>query len=468
MSLIKKFSFFLLPPVFQSFIAIAVLPIATRILGPEEYGVFALLTSLAAFGTVFASVGTGYLVAAHYPVIKAEEKNKMVSSMLAFGLSISIAFSLIIVLLWSLIANQWPAFSSIPKLALVLSLVSMVLSVPWTLSLDVITMDGKAKLFAAVLIGQSIVNAAAIIMSLFVFKMGLYALFVGSLAGSFVVFIGGFLALRSYLRLTMSWQWIKKILKLTIATLPANLLENLQTFVERSVLSINVGISQLGLYTHSQQYRSLAMMTVKAAARTVQPLTLEEARSEDLLFPKTKRTWDAMYIVLTFGGILSATVGREIISLLTNGKFASAYIFVVFWMIFLLIQNAGKPHTGVFYALDQGPVYARIQVVTYIIGLILLILLIPILGIAGTFIAVFAQMTIFRVWIQFKVKQYKKIPFQDGWVIFGTALILFTFLVSWGLKLNFVYNLALLLVMTALLLFFARRIVKESLTMLKI
>lgn len=80
-SFIKKFSFFLLPSVVQSIVAIAVLPIATRVIGSEEYGVFALLTSLAVFGTVFASVGTGYLVAAHYPVIKADNNN-MGSAML--------------------------------------------------------------------------------------------------------------------------------------------------------------------------------------------------------------------------------------------------------------------------------------------------------------------------------------------------------------------------------------------------
>lgn len=467
MSTIKRFSFFLLPSVFQSFTAIAILPIATRILGPEEYGIFALLTSLAAFGTVFASMGSGYLVAAHYQIIKEEEKNRMVSSIFVFGIAVAIMFSLIILFLWPLVTSQWSAFSNIPLPALILSLLAMIFSVPWTLSIDVITMDSKARLFAAVLIGQSIVNATAIIISLFVFKMGLYALFIGSLAGSVVVLIGGFLALWQYFKITVSWQWVKKILHITIATLPANLLENLQTFVERSVLSVNVGLSQLGLYTHSQQYRSLAMMIVKAAARSVHPLTLEEARSDDLMFPKTKQTWDAMYVLLTFGGILSATVGHEIISFLTNGKFTNAYIFVVFWMMFLLIQHAGKPHTGVFYALDRGPVYARIQMATYIIGLILLILLVPIFGISGAFISIFAQMTIFRIWIQFKVREYKKVPFQDGWIIFGIALILFTFLVSWGLKFNFIYNLILLFVMTMMLLFFARKIVKDAFVFFK-
>ncbi|MBI5413115.1 oligosaccharide flippase family protein [Candidatus Peregrinibacteria bacterium] len=435
-------------------------------LGPEEYGVFALLSSLTAFGTVFASVGAGYLVAAHYPVIKDEEKKKMVASILAFGLGIAIIFSFIVILLWPAIGNQWAAFSSIPKLALFLSLISMVLSVTWTLSIDVITMDGKAKLFASVLISQSIINAAAIVFGLYGLKIGMLSLFAGSVAGSAILFIGALFALWPYLGGFMSWQWVKRILRLTVATLPANLLENLQTFVERSVLSINVGIAQLGLYTHSQQYRSLAMMTVKAAARTVQPLTLEEARSEDLLFPKTKQTWDAMYIVLTFGGLLSVTVGREIISLLTNGKFADAYVFVVFWMIYLLIQNAGKPHTGVFLAFDRGPAYARIQIATYIIGLILLVLLVPILGISGAFISIFAQMTIFRVCIQIKVKEYKKVPFQDGWIIFGIAFILLAFLISWGLKLNLIYNLILLLVMTSLLLFFARSIVKDAMSII--
>lgn len=461
MSFVRKFSFFLLPSVFQGVISIVILPITTRILGPEEYGVFALLTSLVGLGTVFASAGVGYVMAANYPVIADEEKKKLVSSTMIVGILIAFLFSAGVLLFWPIVASTWNEFAQIPRQALYLSLIAMVLGLPWTLSLDVITLEGKAKLFAMSLILQSIVTSAVVILSLYVFRLGLLSLFFGSVAGSAIVGISVFIALWRRIIYKGSLKWMSEILKMGFLTAPASLFENAYVLVERTLLSVYVGMAQLGLFTHSQQYRALAMMVVKAGARTVAPITLAEAREQELNFVNTKKTWDAMYVLLIFAGIISATFGKYIISVLTNGKFTEAYIFVVFWMIYLLIQNTGKPHTGVFYAFNRGASYALMQIIALAVGLASLLFLVPYVGVYGAVAALFLQMIVLRILIQIQARKLQKIPFQDWWVVYGVLLILTTLFISWYFKFGVAYNLFLLLVMTTLLLISAQKIVKE-------
>lgn len=459
MNVVKRFSLFLLPSVFQAVISFAVLPITTYLLGPEEYGLFALMSSITAIVSVIATMGIGYAVAADYQIIDELGKKRMIASIFAVSFLISIATSAIILFLWPLFANQWSLFKFIPFSAVILSFVSMVLSNPWVLAIEIITLEGKAHLFAVVIIIQSLISAVAVTVSLFVFNMGVLSLFVASLSGAAVVFCGSIVALRPYLKGIISFGWIKKILKLGIATVPANIMESIYTFIERSILSLSGGLAQLGLYTHSQQYRTMAMMALKAATRTVWPITLMEAREEQIFFPKTKQTWDVVYVGVTFLGLLFATFGRDIIALLTHGKFADAYIFVALWMIYLLVQNAGKPHTGIIWAYNKGIVCSWMQVAAILISIISLILLVPVLGAYGALIALFIQMIIFRVCIQIYVRKFRQgVPFQDWWIIFGSFLILLTMFLSFYFQMTHLGNFILLLIMCCIAAFSARKI----------
>lgn len=468
MSFVKKFSFFLLPSIFQGIIAIVILPITTRILGPAEYGVFALLTSLAGLGTVLSSAGVGYVIAAHYQVIVGDEKKKLVSSALVTGTLIGFLFCVAVLLFWSVITATWDVFSGIPIKTIYLSLIAMMLALPWTLSLDAITLDGRAKLFAMTLILQSVVNAAVVIFSLYALKADLLSLFFGWVAGSAVVCISTCIALWKNITFKSSLKWIHEILKIGFVTVPASLFENVYALAERILLSLHVGIYQLGIFTHSQQYRTIAMMFVKAGDRTVVPITLAEARAEEPNFINTKKTWDIMYIFLALAGMASATIGKYIISLLTNSKFTEAYIFVVFWMIYLLIQNTGKPHTGILIARNQGPSYALMQIVALTVGLVVLFFSVSRIGAYGAVTALFVQMITFRVFIQIKVRALQAIPFQDWWVILGIIFILTTWFIAWYFRFGVVHNLILFLVMAAVFLISARKIVKEAISKLKI
>ncbi|GEM_PF-5541147 len=461
MSFIKRFSFFALPPIFQGILSLLILPLTTNILGPREYGIFAFASSITGFGTIIASMGASYVTAAHYQTSDISERKHIVMSILFIGFLLSIVFSVIVLLLWPFFASHWEIFREISRRMLFISLCSMVLGIPWIFSADVLTLEGKASLFAWVQIVQSIVLFLATIGALYVFHLGIFSLFIGQLIAAFVATLGSIKTVLNYKGGKVVFKWIKEILKTGVSTIAPNIGESVYLILERSLLILWAGLSQLGLYTHSQQYRTATFMGLNALARTIFPLSLSEAREAESRFEKTRQAWNVGYLGVTVLGIFFATFGRDVISLLTHGKFSEAYVFVVLWMVLILVQSAGKPHTAFLLASNLGKLYARMHVYALLLAGLSLFLFIPWFGVFGALASLFVQMIFFRILIQIQVRKFRRISSQDRWIIIGSVFILLAFGLSQLAKFDRIGNLALLIIMYAALGYFGRHILRN-------
>lgn len=461
MNFFKKFSLFLFPSIFQTGLYIIMLPITTYVLGPGDFGVFALASAFSAFGTVLGSVGASYLIPGHYQIIDREERKEMMSTILIAGMFLSIIFGIVLLLLWPLINQQWSSFSEVPFRGLIFSLLTMILGLPWIFAYDIVVLEGKAALYSILIICQSIVSAAATIVSLYVFHQKGFALFIGPLAGSAVIFIGALYVFMPYLEFSLNRVWLKRLWKLGFVGVASHFAETIQTLIERSVLSVHVGLDRLGIYNHSQQYKSLAMMVMKASARTVWPITLSESREIDGAFPQTKKVWDTVYIFITFLGIFLASLGQYVIALLTHDKFTEAYIFAVLWMVLLLFQHIGKPHTGFLYVTHQGVINSTIMIFATLLGIATIFLFVPFFGLFGAVGAVFVQMIIYRIGIQIQVNRFRKIPFQDWWALIGVIFILVTLVFSRYFHFDIFQNIVLFFVSNFALFLLAKSIVSD-------
>lgn len=399
------------------------LPVMTAVLGPADFGLFALVAAITAVGSVFAGIGASYVLAAHFHSEELAERRRMVSTSMALSLGVGAIYGATLFGLWAGFGENWRAISAISWQAVVLAIFAMILSAPWIIASDILTLKGAASRFTAVSIMQSMIWAVAVAVSLHVFDLGLMSLFVGACAGAAAAFAGSMIVLREYLEPCIDARWVKELWKVAPRSTVANALSTLRTLIERTLLSAHVGVAQLGIYTHAQQYRNMVGMGAKAVSRGVWPVTLSDARDECSAFEITGRAWNVVHFGITAAGIAFATIGRDAIALLTHDKFTEAYVLVAAWMAYLLIQNSGRPHTGVLYALGLGRKYAGIVAVSSIAAIGLLFLLVPILGIEGAILAAFVEMILLRVGVQVYARRVRRIPFQDGWVLGGSVLI---------------------------------------------
>jgi O-antigen/teichoic acid export membrane protein len=428
MKAVHRFSLFLVPSVFQAGMSFVLLPVSTYFLDPSDFGLFALISSMTALIGVVSTLGSSYLLARYFPVSEYAEQVRLISSLTWVAVPIGTACGALLVLLWPVIAPL--AFdSATPEITLVvIAVAAMILGLPWTIAVDVIRLAGRAHLYAGAIIGQSIASASALLLCLFILDKGVESLFIAALTGAGVLFASALYLLAPYLRALPDRRYSAELFSLGRLFLLSGFAEAFHQMVERTILAARGGLGHVGLYSHSQMYRTAATMPVSAVSDTAWAVTLAEARSETSQFERTEFAWNAAHLWLTLVGLVLATLGSHVISILTHDKFTDAHAIAALWTVYLLVQNCGKPQTALFYAYGHGGSYALIQTLAMVVGTGLLFVLVPSFGMYGAFAAAFAQQILMRVGVQLRARAIRRTPFQDRWAIAGAAFIAATLL----------------------------------------
>lgn len=400
------------------------LPIMTTVLGPADYAVFALIMSFAAIGSMLASLGCSTTLAKEFPSAEPSDQRLLVSTLIWMSLLTAILFGCGFLVLWYQALKDFDAFLQVSNVLTILAVVSMILSVPWIIGLEVLTLIGNASAYAIVVIGQSIATICANISAVFVFGLKEEALFLGALAGATVGLIGTFWALRAFLRLMFGRDYAKKILINGLFLGGSGLLDAGFITVERMVVSTHLGHAMLGIYYHAQQYTQIVQMGVKAVLRTIWPRTLEEARQGSNTFDSTMGAWLPVYAAILSVGVFFLTFGEFLIGLLTNDKFNDSADLVAYLMIVMILRLTGRPQHAVLYNASAARAIAGGRSLANIIALALVILLVPMIGVWGAVIALTCQAAITRIALSYSAMRLRKTPFRDSGALLAIAAII--------------------------------------------
>ncbi len=423
MSFNRRVLLFSAPPAIQSAVSFALLPLMTLVLGPADYGAFALVTAVTSFGTALCTLGAGFVLAQRWPEADADTRRALVSSL--FGLSVVLAclFALLMPWLWQLAAAQWTVAASVPETAIRLAAAGVFFAVPWLIASEVLTLDGRALAFAVVMLTQTVCAAAASLTALFYFDLGGVALFAGAFAAAAATGIGACVCLAPWLRLRFDRALAIHSAGMGLPLSLSNLLDIATTLTERALLSTQVGLANLGIYSHSQSYLNIAQAGIKPLVRAVWPVSLSEARDSASPFTRTGQAWSVGHLLLIGAGLLMAAFGRDLIGLLTHGKFEAAGPFAALWMGLLLVRLSGRPQLATLFANGRGYAISKIGIVANGTAIAVLLLLVPRIGLAGAVAAAFIQAAMTRAMFWWAARQERDTPFQDGWVLAGVALI---------------------------------------------
>lgn len=416
------FSWYLAGSLYVALVSFAMLPISTRVLGPADFGLAALANALVGFGVLLSSLGSFGLLSERFALLDSAERGRLISAQLLLSLSVGGAYLAIMFALSEPLGRLVPDLSLLNAAERALLAVATILAVPSTIAATVMILSDRPRGYVALVASQATIAAVALVGGLFLWNMGLTALFLSTAVGAAAQAVAALFLLRSYLRTDIDARSFRMAIRAAPAASLSNLLESIQTLVERALLSGFVGLATLGLYNHSQQYRNLMNAGVKAVARSVYSSTLREAHAGGD-FRLTKLMWEAVFIGLTFAGLAFAFVGPEVIGILTNGKFNPAAHYAAVWMAYLLIQNSGRPEVALLFTSGRSDRYFHLSTVATVVGIAGMFLLVPALGVEGVLIALFAQLLIVRVVVRKLAHSIRKVPFQDRWVLIGTLLI---------------------------------------------
>jgi O-antigen/teichoic acid export membrane protein len=431
MSLFRKIGWYSVSSIGTSLLNLLTLPLITTKLGPEQFGSFALAAALA--GIVTGTAGS--VCSLSLPVYLSHYKDKHRGEYLAAVMLLSIGAA------WLSCAAVFGLYIAISGLfrielltpfALLIAMGACIASSVWAVCVEILTIEGRAKAYAAITVLQAVANAFVVSIVLFLLEDTEFALLWGFAAAAAVGAVAASVILVRTLHVRNLGTWLPIALRGSAASVTASLSETGKLAIERVYLGAMVGIAPLGLLAHAQYYKNASMVGLNAFSRGILPTALDEARMDKPYFPITLKLWVLVQAFVVTVSLAFTFLGREVIGMLTHGKFTSAANYTVGLLLVLLLQTAAKPHTILLVARGQGNVNANLYTISIIISLGWLFVSVPLFGIWGAISSFMFQNFIHRIAVYWAASRICKLAFADAWVVGGVSTVFgFAFALAW-------------------------------------
>jgi len=443
--------------VVQGVLGIALIPFATRLLGPEDYGVYGMAIVVGGLVAALCETGATYVLYGHFPGIPDGERRALISSLLILSTATGVVAGALLWTFWPLLDRFDSILASLTPLEKALACMSVPFRTMWTIVSPILISQRRSTWVAACISLQAVTGFAVVLLSLYVFEQDRTSLFWGNVVSAAAGLVLALCVIGRSAWAVPQLRWLRKVAHMAPGAWFAGLTDNVRATIESGAMARAAGSAGLGNYNHARLHYGLLLQGTNAFANVLWPLALQDAKDRSSQFMRVRLAWNFVYLCLTLAGLVFVFFGDHIVRLLTNGKFDQAAAWIPFLVIYLLIQNSGKPATAVLYAANRGNAISAIRIVCTGVALLAIVLLVPNFGIPAAIAIGIAEMSITRVLVQVSARRIQAIPFQDQWVLLGCAVIGSTWLLVHTLALSVAERASLFALVGAVLLLLAVR-----------
>jgi O-antigen/teichoic acid export membrane protein len=349
----KNFLHYFYPSILKGVVSLfIVIPVSTFYLEPKDFGIIGIITVFSHLVAPFSSVAVGWVLGGNFYKISEDEKKNLIFNALVVGVMlrlfwVSLFASAGFYLLPKLIKAYQPIFLSFFLIFLVAELLNSI----WEVVYYVIVLQKRGAIYAFLDITQLLGHTLVLVLCLVILHLKTISLALANLGSA----LGGFIFSMVYIRKYISWRfnlkWIKETLRFTLPIIPLNVFETISNSIDRFFIERLLNLSQLGIYTHSLGYRKMFMLPLKAFSKTYAPEVIEALSSGNQIndIGRSKIFFEKWIGLLGISGVGIVLFSREIINILTHGKFVQAAAIVPLWFILILVHSLGVPYTQFFF-----------------------------------------------------------------------------------------------------------------------
>jgi O-antigen/teichoic acid export membrane protein len=331
----KNFLFFTLPSVFNVFIGILLLPLYTQILGPEEYGLIAIITTILGLVLSLSDNGSGWVLASNF-----HEKKLDLREINFLLISSSFSVKILLIAVFYFFGNEIISFvgRSYQDVGLIYNIIlfSFVFTLfdSVALSYMILSEEAKSHMFSQVI--SAVLYNITLYISLFSFDLGVMSLVNGLLVSRIFLFLYFFAYMQKKIKISFNKKIFNEVrvvgFPAVFKTTSAYILSNIDKIFIQQLASI----STLGIYDFGLKFKSLQDMVSKSFSRVYGAYFYKTYKDLD-----HKEHMQISDIWLAFNFLLSVLVFFFIdntINFLTNGKFNEASIFVQLFFVSSIIN----------------------------------------------------------------------------------------------------------------------------------
>jgi O-antigen/teichoic acid export membrane protein len=397
----------------QKGIGFLLLPLYTHYLSPEDYGVLNVITSITGFLSILFTMSLhGAASRFHFNSEEKEYRAKVWGTILLLVLANSVFWGVLAIVFHPYLID--PFTKGIEFYPLVfLALLGTILSPLYMFYQQWLRNRQEGWRYSANLLCNFILAVTLNIVFLAVFNFGILSLIVSSLLVAIVFFI------YSLIRFVpnISFKYDREIgvaaMKYSLPLVPHNITGYWSVMIDRLMLNTLMGASAVGLYSIGSQFGSIISIVAYSINLAYSPWCFQEmAKGENGNYQKLYMFADVATFICCFFALLISLFAPEVISLMTSDKFHDAWQPIPF-ICFGFVAN------GLYYFFCQPLFFAHTKYVMYVSIIALAtayfgnLWLIPVFGIIGTGISLFASMMVTAVlalvlsmWLEPQIKYH--------------------------------------------------------------
>jgi len=305
-------------------ISFLLLPLYTRLLMPEDYGILALVTIVGSvIGILYGFMVSSGFIRNYYDNSDERQRRILFSTALWFTFINAFIFSLICITFLEKIAPLIFKFSG-GALYIKLIVISTMLHSCSPVFYGLLMVREQSKKYITINIITLIAILTSTIILLVVFKWSVKGVFVGQIIGKFIELIILFFLMKKNIIFIVSWNALIEMLKFSGPLIPAQLAYLILTLSDRFFLQGYKDVSEVGLY--SLGYKFAALIPLLA----IQPLKAWGPYIFSLIHnPKKCKSTIADFSRYYLAGILFLTIlisvfSREVLMIMAKSDYWSA------------------------------------------------------------------------------------------------------------------------------------------------
>lgn len=391
----KTSSVYLTSTIIGAGVAFFLVPILTRFLTPNDYGIVANYIALLTLASYFIMLSNSGYIFRNYFFLKKAEMKISVNNVFFINLIISIIVTIILFLFHTIIYNElgiplnWLIF--IPLIAIMKILIDV--------RLNLYQAQKKAKKYVSVELSYSVLNLGLSVLFVTIFLMDwrgrLLALIIATVLLSFISFY--LLAKNGWIRLSLNSlrkNDIVDFLKFGIPLIPHSIGGFVLALSDRFFISSMVDVSAAGLYSVGFTFGGLLMILHAAFYKVFLQYAFENLSSTNDSDEVKSKLVKITYIYITLFVISSIGlffIAKTIFPFFVGEKFQDAYVYVL-WIALGYAMLAAYQMFGIYviYTKKTKMVAFRTDFLAAVIKLPLTYFLIIYIGPIGAAIATFA------------------------------------------------------------------------------
>jgi O-antigen/teichoic acid export membrane protein len=405
--LVKTTIYYSIGEIIPRIISFLLLPILTKYLTADEYGIVSYTNSVMTFVFVIATLSLNTFVLRHYYSSKDENSRKeLIGSVFLFIFGFNCFLILLQMIFFPLLIDFFNVnipFKPYFQLAIFNNFFDVISIIPLVLY----RVKENAKGFLVLSLSRTLLQFLMVYVLVVIYQEGLlgsyYARLIVNVPFMFIYFY--MIYKNSIFRI--NFKLIKEALHFTLPILPGSLAFLFVSLSDRVILERYISLDQLGIFSVAITLAMVLNIVIQGLYKTFEPVLFKEYFNEN--FQETNLKLYKVYLLAIFVGAFGASIfSKEFFIIATFGVFREGYKLVPLFIVSVVIAGINTYLNILMIANKKQKIVSLVSIISAIISVALNLIFIPYYGCYGAIIASAASFLFSNIIFQYHTVITKK------------------------------------------------------------